>query len=442
MVSRAPGRACRDSGGILNPNQTCEHPIPPAIESGFHNLSAHYVSPLFINNENGDVEYVPRTDIRARTYRGSGVVDAAIDWIADQDADTPWMASVSFASVHTPVMQPPQALLTTNAEDTSNFNCAGDTDQAKLDQRELTTLMLEALDKEFARLLVSIGVASRNGKGKLKYNPHNPHNPHNTDTMIIILGDNGTLAEAVKLPFDPTRAKGTAYQTGVWVPLIVAGPLVNRPNREVRHMVNIADLYKLFGEIAGIDVPGSVPRKLDSMSMLPYLTNPKRSSIRSSNFTQVGANVQANGGINAPCTIGTACTQIPVSKSVCEDSGGIWWGDDPTDTSETKGMSSVAPDGFTYCCEVNEFVYDKITDKDDPNYDPTLELYDLQPLSAVAIRNDFFKVVRNSFLGNPEAREDANPTRPWIGPKPPNCEPIETSEFYEIDENRIAPQLD
>ena len=36
-----------------------------------------------------------------------------------------------------------------------------------------------------------------------------------------------------------SRAKGTAYQTGVWDPLIIAGPLVAQPDREVDHMVNM-----------------------------------------------------------------------------------------------------------------------------------------------------------------------------------------------------------
>ena len=59
------------------------------------------------------------------------------------------------------------------------------------------------------------------------------YDPKQTDTMVILVGDNGTLGTTVKPPFDPQRAKGTAYQTGVWVPLIVAGPLVNeaQPDR-------------------------------------------------------------------------------------------------------------------------------------------------------------------------------------------------------------------
>lgn len=431
-----PGRACRDSGGILDANQNCQATAPANILTGFQKLSAHYVSPLWIDNGNGHPRQLfPQSDIRARTFRGTSVVDAAIDWIKDQPKGKPWMASVSFATTHTPVMQPPQALLSTNPLATSKLSCAttSPNPQAQialsLAQRELTTEMIEALDTELARLLVSTGLASSNPDGTLQYNPGN------TDTMIVIVGDNGTLGAAVKFPFDQSRAKGTAYQTGVWVPLIVAGPLVEQPDREVGHMVNVADLYQLFGEIAGIDVHASVPRKIDSEAMLAYLSNPNQGSIRTSNFAQVGTNAQANGAINAPCTISTSCTQIPVSKTVCEDNAGTWWGADAS-APLTAGMPA---GGFTYCCQVNQFVYNKATNPSDPYYDPSLQLYDLQPLTAAAMRNDRYKIVRNYFVGNPAARSDAAQS-PSI---PPTCSTADnTDEFYSIDESKTAPKID
>ena len=133
----------------------------------------------------------------------------------------------------------------------------------------------------------------------------------------------------MKLPFDPTRAKGTAYQTGIWVPLVVAGPLVSQPGRDVVHMTNIADIYQLFGEIAGIDVPNRVVRPLDSVPMLPYLTNPEQPSIRSFNFTQIGLNLQLDGGLNGPCNFGTSCSHS-LREGVCRQWLGLV-GPGPTD---------------------------------------------------------------------------------------------------------------
>src|SRR5690606_20928641 len=155
----------------------------------------------------------------------------------------------------------------------------------------------------------------------------------------------------VKAPFDPGRAKGTAYQTGVWVPLIVAGPLVANPDRDVEHMVNATDVFRLFGEIAQIDVAQALPRGVDAAPMMPYLTNPTQESIRDINFTQGGLNIQANGGRNGHCVFfGTSCSHTPISKNVCEDNGGTWWGvgaDDP----------SVLTPNLEQCWQVNQAIY-------------------------------------------------------------------------------------
>jgi arylsulfatase A-like enzyme len=159
------------------------------------------------------------------------------------------MATVSYAAIHAPYQQAPQSL-TPNAQDLSGVPCAGGTSEQT---RTISNQMLEAMDTEIGRLLVEIGLASRNEDGSLQYNPSA------SNTMLVIIGDNGTYAPGVKAPFDLTHAKGYVNQTGVWVPLLVAGRLVNTPDRDVQHMVNVADLFQLFGEIAGLDVRGLVP---------------------------------------------------------------------------------------------------------------------------------------------------------------------------------------
>lgn len=155
--------------------------------------------------------------------------------------------------------------------------------------------MTEALDTEFGRIMVETGLATRNANGTLKYDPKA------SNTVIVIVGDNGTLGNAVKLPFNAQEAKGTAYQTGVWDPLIVAGPMVVAPDREVNHTVNMVDLFPVFGELAGLDAHALVLRTLDPVGLLPYLTKVDQSSLRTINFTQGGYNIQANGG--QKCTL-------------------------------------------------------------------------------------------------------------------------------------------
>jgi hypothetical protein len=312
------------------------------------------------------------------------------------------MATVSFASAHTPVMQPPVDELQTDADLAENLDCGN-----IAAQRVLTNLMIESMDTEVGRLLVSTGLAARAANGELIYDPMQ------NDTMVIVVGDNGTLGSVVKIPFDASRAKGTAYQTGVWVPLIVAGPLVNSPDRIVSSMVNVADLFALFGEIAGIDAHKAVPRPIDSVSMLPYLVKPNQASLRSTNFTQVGPNLQANNGVNGPCVIQTTCTQIPVSKSVCEDNNGVWWGDGADDPM-TEGIPA---GGLPRCCDVNAFLAAQ-----------GQNAYNILPDFSTAIRNNLYKIVQNTT---------------WIYNEQDDlCEIDSVTEFYSIDENVPVPKLD
>ena len=369
--AEAPGRVCRDSGGIFDPNQSCTNPAPGYIN--FATLSGHFVSPLVIDTAGGSIEQVPSTDLRARTFRGTEVVDAAIAWINQQPADQPWMASVALATAHTPVMQPPSQLLPASEPDSSNLDCTN-----SIQQRALTNQMEEAFDTDVQRLLVSTGLASRGANGQLIYHPNQ------TNTYIIFVADNGSTPAAVKTPFDPFRAKSTVYQTGVWCPGIVAGPAVKSPGRAGGAMVNIADLYQLFGELAGIDVHASVPRTVDAQSMLPYLLNPKQTSIRKTNYTEIGTNLHASGAINGPCQYNTTtCTQIAPTKGVCEDNNGIWWGAGATDPS-TAGIPS---EGLTMCCDVAVW---------QANHSQPI-VTDIYPLQAYGIRNENYKLVVNNY---------------------------------------------
>ena len=104
--------------------------------------------------------------------------------------------------------------------------------------------------------------------------------------------------------------------------LIISGPLVEAPDREVQAMVNVADLFELFGEIAGVAVRDAVPKShlIDSMPMLAYLTNPNQPGIRQVNYTQTGNNIHLNDQPNPPCvlqlTSTPTCVQIFNSQGV------------------------------------------------------------------------------------------------------------------------------
>ena len=394
-----PGKRCLASGGIFVPNASCQS--TPPVGLNFNKQNAYYVSPLVIN-AGSTVTEVALTDSRARGYRSKIEADAAISWINSRSSSKPWMATVSFSAPHTPLQQAPGNLTPTSGALVDNLDCTN-----LLDQRVLQNQMTEALDSEFGRILVETGLAKRGADGSLVYDAKA------SNTMVVIVGDNGTLGNSVKAPFSIQRAKGTAYQTGVWDPLIVAGPLVNNPDREVDHMVNMVDVFQLFGEIAGIDVVAAVPRVIDSAPLLPYLSNANQSSIRKLNFATGGYNIQANGGRNGPCVIsGNSCTQIPVSKAVCEDNNGVWWGTGATGSSVVN-----APTGYQSCCQVNQALF-KVGQAQ----------VTINPDISTAIRNDKYKIVQNTVKGY-NVNSDA-------------CTSVVTNEFYEVDQAKPIPKLD
>jgi arylsulfatase A-like enzyme len=402
-----PGRSCMEQGGIFVPAEmggdSCR--ATPPSQVNFNLANGYYVVNLVTNElKTNSVDTYPLTDPRAREYSPIETTDAAISWIKSQPTKQPWMATVSYAAIHAPYQQAPQSL-TPGESDLSGVHCTG----GSIDEtRTLSNQMIQAMDSEIGRLLVETGAASRKPDGTLAYDPSA------SNVMVVITCDNGTYAPGVKAPFDLTHAKGFVNQTGVWVPLIVSGPLVNTPNRDVENMVNVADLFQLWGEIAGLDVRSLVPqsRLLDSVSMLPYLTNPAQPSLRSYNFTQTGINITAHDARPGPCVItipskGTpivnTCVQIFPQKGLCEQEGGVWYGTGTT----------VSPVAYASCCALQN-----ATGMD----------FTILPLSQAAVRNDSFKLIQVT-NENCTAGSAGNDT-------------ISELQFYRIDQAPAAPLLD
>ena len=196
-------------------------------------------------------------------YLTSDTVDDARDWI--NNAQEPWLAQVAFHSAHTPYHRPPEALYTVD------LSTAG---KPSINPRPFWKAMIESMDTEIGRLLTEINFDS-------------------TDTVVIILGDNGTDPLVIVPPFLPTHGKGTAYEGGINVPFIVAGAGVT-PGAECKALANTTDIFATVAEIAGADyaplsasAATSGPGALDSVSLVPYFRQPKLPTIRKFVFTDM-----------------------------------------------------------------------------------------------------------------------------------------------------------
>lgn len=391
-----PGRSCLEQGGIFVPNASCGA-MPDTLN--FDTQNGHYTGNWVINEQDGTTTRTePPSDPRARGFKTQQEVDRAVAWINKQSGDKPWMVTIGLSAIHEPVQQSPTDLVSSDSPPTGGYDCLN----SEADRRELATQMVEAIDHEVGRLLVETGLATYNSDGSLNYQPEA------TNTYVVFTSDNGTWTTSVREPFDPSRAKGTAYQTGVWVPLIIAGPKVSSPGREVDHMVNLTDLYTFFGEVAGLDVRAVVPdyRDLDSNKLMPYLLDPNQEAIRTTNYTIQGNNIRASDTVSYPCVIEglQQCTYSLPAKSACIDQSGKWYGPDGEVTQE--------PGYYTSCCQVNQ--------ETGVDY--------LSAITSTGIRNKDYKLVRQ--VG--ENCQDGVAVDP----------PTVADELYLINEDAVDPKLD
>lgn len=185
------------------------------------------------------------------TYATTDTTNDVRDWINARGGN-PWFAWVAYNAPHTPFHKPPANLHTYDTT-VPSWN----TLPIGSNQRTHFHAAIEALDTEIGRLLASIPPAVR------------------ANTWIIFIGDNGSPPQVVQQPFAPTHGKNTLYEGGVRVPLLISGPDIVSPNREVTNLVHAVDLYATILEMAGLNVAATQPavKPVDSTSLMPLLRN-------------------------------------------------------------------------------------------------------------------------------------------------------------------------
>ena len=196
---------------------------------------------------------------KVSTYATTEVVDDALEWLTKQE-DTPWMMWLSFNAPHTPLHVPPSALH-------SDTTLTGD--DIFENPIPYFQAMIEAMDTELGRLLEAVDL---------------------DNTIVIYLGDNGTESPMNQRIYPSSRSKGTLYQGGVHIPMIISGPGV--ASGTVDSIVHVVDLYATIAELSGAALPDV---ELDSVSLMPYLADPSATPQREIMLTEVfGPRVSAS----------------------------------------------------------------------------------------------------------------------------------------------------
>lgn len=214
-------------------------------------------------------------------YATTRQADDALRWL--KHAPEPWFLYLPWSAIHGPFNWPPAALHSFGPTPPDQMTPGAE-------PRALNTrgrAMLEALDVEIGRVLDGIPPAVR------------------ARTMVLFVGDNGTDSALLRIhatdirsladrrppslaPYDARRFKNSMYEGGIRVPLLVQGPLVNQPGREVDHLVDGVDLFRTVLSIASlapsIQIPP--PPAVDGVDLLPLLVNPAAGPVRDFSFAE------------------------------------------------------------------------------------------------------------------------------------------------------------
>ncbi len=438
------GKACLEGTGLFLVGATCQNETPPILD--FTRTNSYYVwarstviGAVAPPTAPGQCHNEPSI---YRQYMSEAQTDSSTSWWNSQRG--PRMLSVTYNAIHTPYQQPPS----TSTLSGPTFVCVGNTPAQIASQRLVADAMLQTMDQDIGRLLAGMGLAKLDANGTIitVMKSDGPHIPEldRANTMVAIIGDNGTYGVLVAPPFDPANSKGTVHQTGVWVPAIIAGATIKGPRgRSVDAMINAVDFFQLFSDASGAKANEIVPpaHHLDSLPMLPYLTNPSTPPQRDISFTQlgpgvfqvptnpatrswpcvIGATVGMQGG--TPTLTGGTCSDVLFNnQSFCEqENNGIWMGPQNADQPPLQFPNPGTPDhSWNSCCDVQNAL------------DETLNLL---PKNQYATRDTGYKFIQE------EINDCSNPLCP--GPQCNTVFPpfgtITTSSFYSLSQTVANP---
>jgi len=174
-------------------------------------------------------------------YVTTKLTNLAIDWVNAQNQ--PWFLWMAYNAPHTPFHLPP-----TNLHTQGNLP----TDQASINANRLLYYFaaIETLDTEMGRLLQSMTTEERE------------------NTIVIFIGDNGSPNQVAQ-DYGQGKTKGTVYEGGINVPMVISGKNVTRLNVLDNTLINATDLYDTIVELSG----NSTTQNNDSESFKEMLSN-------------------------------------------------------------------------------------------------------------------------------------------------------------------------
>jgi arylsulfatase B len=181
-----------------------------------------------------------------QNYATTEIVNDAINWLDEQNS--PWLLWMAFNAVHTPFHKPPDSL--------HSYDYLPETIGEDDDQTPYFNATIEAMDTEMGRLLNYL-------KDSGEYE----------NTNIIYIGDNGTPMQVTQRPFLKNHAKGTLYEGGIHVPMVVSGPAVFNKGSTSNVLISALDIFETVADLVEIPGESNFPNTIDSESFIEILKN-------------------------------------------------------------------------------------------------------------------------------------------------------------------------
>lgn len=286
--------------------------------------------------------------IKPTTFAPVVKVADTINWIHDREQTTPnkpWFAWLAFNLSHATIKRQPSQMAIPDADtlDAATYTelkaCGGvfgTQDRGNCTGEAQMRGMTNALDTVVGKLL--------NVVDKIP------------NTYVIYIADNGTpMYGRPHLNFIDNmyitrkgRGKGTGYESGARVPLVIRGPGIT-PNTVSKEFVHAADLFSTIMSLAGLTPPKRVTNAagngtvlLDSVSLTPILFN-KATQVRDPNKGYILAetkNLMKHGLSQVGARNATYKVMCTNSASNCEFYNLV---DDPLEEYPLAKPASCAP---------------------------------------------------------------------------------------------------
>ncbi|MEH6343849.1 MAG: sulfatase-like hydrolase/transferase [Bermanella sp.] len=226
------------------------------------NLTSYFDWTKEVRNSDGSIDTTQAyTGNNEQNYATTVTATDAIDWINNQTS--PWFATVAFHAGHSPLHVPPNV---GNRRDLSG-EIGEDCDTSGNTNQQCFRAMVEVMDHYIGDILDQVDTSN---------------------TVIIFVADNGPAAGTVYqqdgTPFIRTHSKGTVYEGGINVPLIIgAGENITLNSGEENALIQVQDIFSTVLDIANATSANTV----DGQTLRPYLDANQESNDRTMLYSEL-----------------------------------------------------------------------------------------------------------------------------------------------------------